>query len=50
MITGQAGTHVAKLAAAMMAVFRFVAYGALAIAASFECGLCDYQVFRLKHR
>ena len=50
MITGQAGTHVAKLEAAIMVFFRFVASGALAIAASFECDLYDYEVIRLKHR
>ena len=48
MITGQAGTHVANLA--IMVFFRFVASGALAIAASFECDLYDYEVIRLKHR
>ena len=50
MITGQAGTHVAIIVAAIMASFSFVAYGALAIAASFECDLYDYEVIRLKHR
>ena len=51
MITEQDGTHVAILVAVgMMEVvsFRFAAYGALAIAASFECGLHDYEVMRLK--
>ena len=50
MITEQDGTHVAILVAVEMMVvsFRFAAYGALAIAASFECGLHDYEVMRLK--
>ena len=53
MITEQDGTHVAILYVAvgnLMVVvsFRFAAYGALAIAASFECGLHDYEVMRLK--
>ena len=45
------GTHVAILVAVGMMVvvsFHFAAYGALAIAASFECGLHDYEVMRLK--
>ena len=50
MITGQAGTHVAILVAAMLVSFRFVATGAIAIAASCECDLYDYEVIRLKHR
>ena len=52
MITEQDGTHVAILVAVDMIVvvsFRFAASGALAIAASFECGLHDYYVVRLKH-
>ena len=44
MITEQAGTHVAKLVGAIMISFRFAACGALAIAASSECGLHDYEV------
>ena len=50
MITEQAVTHVAKLVGAKMISFRFEAFGALAIAASFECVLHDYEVIRLKHR
>ena len=50
MITEQAGTHVAKLVLGIMVSFRFFASGALAIAASFECDLHDYEVIRLKHR
>ena len=44
MITEQAGTHVAKLVGAIMISFRFAACGALAIAASSECCLHDYEV------
>ena len=49
MITEQDGTHVAILVAVGMMVvvvvsFRFAAYGALAIAASLECGLNDDKI------
>ena len=48
--TGQAGTHIAILVAVGMIVvvsFRLAACLALAIAASIECGLIDYNVMRL---